>query len=86
MELDGEHGIKGFLPKLLEIPAEVVELKQRRIEAVRHLLLYDMTGSQTDAFSAALRELLMQLKLHDKRAQFIRHVLSRERTLVPLLA
>ena len=35
----------------------MVEAKQRAIEKVRHLLLYDPTGARPDAFSMMLREL-----------------------------
>ena len=61
VEIDGRGGVKGFIDKLRSVPAAEVEEKQRRIEAVRHHLLYNMEGSQPDAFSATLRQLVAHL-------------------------
>ena len=43
------------------MPDEVVEAKQREIERVRHLLLYDMSGSREDAFTCMLRQTIRML-------------------------
>ena len=58
---DGEADIRGFIQRLRDIPDAVVEAKQRAIERVRHLLLYDMSGSREDAFTCMLRQLVKQL-------------------------
>ena len=58
---DSEADVKGFVERLRSIPDAVVEAKQRAIERVRHLLLYDMSGSREDAFSAMLRQLVHHL-------------------------
>lgn len=43
------------------VPHHVVEEKQRSMERVRHLLLYDPTGAREDAFTMILRTLIEQL-------------------------
>ena len=53
--------IAGFAQRLREVPADVIERKQRAIEAVRHLFLYDASGARVDAFSMMLRELVRVL-------------------------
>ena len=58
---DTEADIKGFIDKLREIPDAVVRAKQRAIERVRHLLLYDMSGSREDAFTCMLRQVIKHL-------------------------
>lgn len=60
-EKDLAGSIEHFLDDLRQVPDEVVEAKQRAIERVRHLLLFDMTGSREDAFTCALRQLLRML-------------------------
>lgn len=59
--VDEEKDLVGFIERLREIPHAVVEEKQRAIERVRHLLLYDMSGQREDAFSSMLRQLVGQL-------------------------
>lgn len=51
----------GFVERLRRIPHAVVEEKQRRIERVRHLLLFDPSGAGEDAFTMILRTLIEQL-------------------------
>lgn len=53
--------IRGFAQRLREVPADVIEAKQRAIEAARHLFLYDVSGAHTDAFSMMLCELMRLL-------------------------
>ena len=53
--------IRGLAQRLREVPADVIERKQRAIEAVRHLFLYDASGARLDAFSMMLRELMQVL-------------------------
>ena len=53
--------VVGFVEVLRRVPHALMEEKQRRIEAVRHLLLYDPTGSGEDAFTMVLRELIRRL-------------------------
>ena len=53
--------IDGFVQRLRAVPDAVVERKQRAIEAVRPLLLFDTSGARPDAFSMMLRELLRTL-------------------------
>ena len=57
-----EADIRGFIERLRAIPDAVVEAKQRAIERVRHLLLYDMSGSREDAFTCMLRQLIKGLR------------------------
>ena len=52
---------KGFIERLRDVPDDVVEAKQREIERVRHLLLYDVSGTHEDAFSAMLRQTVQML-------------------------
>ena len=59
--VDDEKDLAGFIERLRDIPDAVVEAKQRAIERVRHLLVYDMTGKRDDAFSSMLRQLVGQL-------------------------
>lgn len=61
LHADTEADIKGFIDKLREIPDAVVRAKQRAIERVRHLLLYDMSGSREDAFTCMLRQVIKHL-------------------------
>ena len=66
LQAESEADIKGFIERLRAIPDAVVEQKQRAIERVRHLLLYDMSGSREDAFTCMLREIINGLsKLPD---------------------
>ena len=53
--------LKGFVNVLRRVPHHVVEEKQRRIEAVRHLLLYDPSGAREDAFTMVIRDLIERL-------------------------
>ncbi|KAL3910205.1 MAG: hypothetical protein SGPRY_009142, partial [Prymnesium sp.] len=82
VELDGENGITGFLGQLQRISLDEIERKQRRIDAVRHLLLFDTSGSQPDAFSVALRELMAGLASRGPDERLISRALQRE---APLL-
>jgi hypothetical protein len=59
--INGDADYKGFVQQLRRVPDDVVEAKQRAIERARHQLLYDVSGSQPDAFSAMLRQLLRML-------------------------
>ena len=60
--IDNEkEDFKGFVRRLRDVPDALVEQKQRAIEKVRHLLLYDMSGSREDAFSAMLRQVIRML-------------------------
>ena len=60
--IDNEkEDFRGFVDKLRDVPDEVVEAKQREIERVRHLLLYDMSGSREDAFTCMLRQTIRML-------------------------
>ena len=61
VRVEKEADIAGFLERLRDIPTEIVERKQRAIERVRHLLLYDVSGTREDAFSCVLRQLLPML-------------------------
>lgn len=49
---------KGFVDRLRAVPTALVEAKQRAIERVRGLLLYDVSGSSEDAFTCLLRQLM----------------------------
>jgi len=60
-ERDAKGSIEHFLDQLRAVPDAVVEAKQRAIEKVRHLLLFDPTGSREDAFTCALRQILHML-------------------------
>ena len=50
--------VRGVFDRLHLIPDSVVKAKQRAIERIRHLLLYDMNGSRPDAFTLTLLQLL----------------------------
>ena len=58
VRVESEADLRGFIDRLRRIPDHVVESKQRAIERVRHLLLYDMSGGREDAFTMLLRQLL----------------------------
>ena len=58
---DEAADLNGFIQRLHAIPDAVVEAKQRAIERVRHLLLYDMSGTRQDAFTCMLRQLVRML-------------------------
>ena len=61
LELPPAH-LDGFVERLRAVPDNVVEWKQRRIEEVRHSLIYDTSGAQAaDAFTMVLRELIEKL-------------------------
>ena len=53
--------VHGYIERLRRIPNTVVEEKQRHIERVRHLFLYDMEGTGEDAFTMVLRQLIAAL-------------------------
>ena len=59
--VDDEKDLVGFVDRLRKVPDHVVVAKQRAIEAVRHKLLYDMSGSREDAFTCMLRQLIPML-------------------------
>ena len=61
LEVDDEKDLVGFIERLRSVPDAVVRRKQRAIERVRHLLLYDTSGSRPDAFTCMLRQLLGML-------------------------
>ena len=65
LRIDNEGDLHGFLTRLRAIPDDIIEAKQRTIEAVRHLLLYDMFGSREDAFTMVLRQLIPVLGLNN---------------------
>ena len=66
-ERDQAGSIEQFLHDLRHVPDAVIEAKQRAIERVRHLLLYDMAGTREDAFTCALRQLLHMLPTRAQR-------------------
>ena len=61
MANDSDADIKGFIERLRAIPDRIIEAKQRAIERVRHLLIYDMSGSREDAFTSMMRQLVTLL-------------------------
>ena len=61
MNVDVEKDVIGMYDRLRDIPDHVVEAKQRAIERVRHLLLYDLSGSKPDAFTCMLRQVIGML-------------------------
>ena len=75
--------IKGFLRRLDAVPDAVVVAKQRAIEKVRHLLLYDMSGGREDAFTCMLRELLQVLPDDTRGTGSRRAPLRRPRPMAP---
>ena len=78
-ERDAKGSIAHFLDALREVPDAVVEAKQRAIERVRHLLLYNMNGSKEDAFTCALRQLLRMLPTKAGRTRRRRESSDRSR-------
>ena len=58
--------VVGFVETLRRVPHALVEEKQRRIEAVRRLLMYDPTGSGEDAFTMVLKQLIGRLVSSDR--------------------
>ena len=77
LEVDDEKDLAGFVDRLRAVPDAVVEAKQRAIERVRHLLLYDTAGRRADAFTCMLRQLLHMLAAmprgadDERRAQLV---------------
>ena len=66
-ERNAAGSIASFLDDLRLVSDAVVEAKQRAIERVRHLLLYDPTGTREDAFTCTLRQLLHMLPTRAQR-------------------
>ena len=60
--VEHESDLRGFIRRLRDIPDDVVEAKQRAIERVRHLLLFDVSGTREDAFTMLLRQLIPMLR------------------------
>ena len=62
--VDTPGSLTGFLERLRAVPDEVVLAKQREIDRVRRMLIYDTSGSgHADAFTAVLREVIAMLPL-----------------------